>query len=168
MPPEFRAIPTAQTVTRAQLAALVGIRLEGLLAKSGQHVTAVATDVRGHWAEPWILPVTQAGVMDVFPNHTFQPSGTVLRSDLAKVMSQLLAIVGIDHQADLAKWKAARPAFPDLPASNVYYPAAALAVSAGTMSPVDGQRFSPRTPATGADVTAAVARLQQLFGQKRP
>jgi hypothetical protein len=39
------------------------------------------TDDRGHWAQRWILDITRAGIMDVFPNHTFQPAGIVRRED---------------------------------------------------------------------------------------
>jgi len=168
VPAEFRSLGTAPTVTRGQLAALVGIRLEPVLEKVTQRLTPVATDVRGHWAEPWILPVTQTGVMDVYPNHTFLPGSTVLRSDLARVVSQLLTIIAAQRPTDLAKWRAARPVFPDLPASNVYYGSAALAVSAGAMSALEDNKFSPRTPATGEAVTAAVARLQQIAGRQEP
>lgn len=168
VPAEFRSLGTAPTVTRAQLAALVGIRLEAVLEKVSQRVTAVATDVRGHWAEPWILPVTQAGVMDIYPNHTFQPGSTVLRSDLARVVSQVVTIIAAQRQTDVAKWRAARPTFPDLPATNVYYGFAALAVSAGAMSPTEDNRFAPRSPATGEAVIAAVTRLQQIAGRQEP
>ena len=149
VPAEFRSLGTAPTVTRGQLAALVGIRLEPVLDKVTQRVTPVATDVRGHWAAPWILPVTQTGVMDVYPNHTFQPAARCCASDLARVVSQLLTIIAAQRSTDLAKWRAARPVFPDLPASNVYYGSAALAVSAGAMSALDdnGSRRGRPPPA---------------------
>ncbi len=166
VPPEFKTLETNPTVSRAQLAALIGMRLEPVLTKATQHVTAVATDVRGHWAENWIMPVTQTGVMDVYPNHTFQPGGIVKRSDLARVVSQLLTIIATERPIDLAKWRAARPVFPDLPVSNVYYGLAAVSVAAGAMSPVDGSRFAPTASATGASVVAAVTRLQQIAGRE--
>jgi tetratricopeptide (TPR) repeat protein len=166
VPADFRTIDAAATITRAQLAALIGLRLDSVLGKATDHVNAVATDVRGHWAEPWILPVTQSGVMDVYPNHTFQPGNTVRRTDLARVVSQLLALIAGQRQIDLAKWKAARPSFPDLPPTNVYYGSAALAVAAGAMTPLDGNRFAPTTPVTGAAAVAAITRLQQLVGRR--
>jgi hypothetical protein len=83
MPPEYRAIEQATTVTRAQLAALIGVRLEGLVKRAPQRNTAVITDTRGNWAAPWIIPVARAGFMEVYSNHTFQPSATVRRGDLA-------------------------------------------------------------------------------------
>ncbi len=114
-------------------------------------MSAVATDVRGHWAAPWILPVTQAGVMDVYPNHTFQPATRSGGPTWRASVSQLLAVISSERQIDLASWRSARPAFPDLPPTNVYYPSAALAVASGAMTPVEGERFAPTAPATGAE-----------------
>ncbi|MEO6222709.1 MAG: tetratricopeptide repeat protein, partial [Vicinamibacterales bacterium] len=85
LPAEYRAIPTAPTVTRGQLAALLGIRIADALARSPRRLTVVVTDIRTHWAASWILPVTRAGWMEPFPNHTFQPSALVRRADLAQV-----------------------------------------------------------------------------------
>jgi tetratricopeptide (TPR) repeat protein len=165
IPAEYRALPTAQTVTRAQVAALIGIRLSGVLDEAEKRVTPVATDIRGHWAEPWIVPVTQAGVMDVYPNHTFQPSAPLRRSDLAQVLTHLLTVVSAEGRTDLSAWKAARPHFTDLPPGNVFYPAAALAVACGAMTVEDGGRFAPTQPATGPDVVAAIARIERIAGR---
>lgn len=165
VPAEYRNLPTAPTVTRAEMAALIGLRLPGVLDAAAKHVTPVATDIRGHWAEPWIVPVTQAGVMDVYPNHTFLPAATLRRSDLAQLLTKLLAVVSAERPTNLAAWKAERPHFADLPADNVFYPAAALAVASGTMAVEDGGRFAPTQPATGPDVIAAISRVQQIVGR---
>ncbi len=162
LPPEYRALPKAPTISRALVAAYVGIRLEGLIQGAPRKAVTVATDVRSHWAAPWILPVVQAGVMDIYPNHTFQPSGTVRRSDLALVAAQLIGLASSTRPAELARWKAARPRFTDLGAGNLYYTAAALAVTAGAMD-IEADRFEPSRPATGADLMAVVARIEQLI-----
>ena len=163
VPAEFRDLPGAATVTRAQLAALVGTRLEGVIDRAPSRVTAVATDVRNHWAAAWIVRVTQAGVMEISPNHTFQPASTVRRGDLARVVSQLLTL-GAANRPELPKWRAARPKFADLPSTNLFYAPAALAVAAGVMASAD-DRFQALRPVTGAEVIAAVARLEQLVSR---
>jgi len=165
IPAEFRDLPNAATVSRAQVAALIGTRLEAVIDRAPKRAAAVATDVRDHWAEPWILPVTQAGIMEILPNHTFQPASTVRRADLARVVTQLLTIVGADRQIDLARWKAARPRFADLPASNLFYNAAALAVTSGAMDTRQGDRFLPTQPVSGAELVAAIDRIEQLAGR---
>ncbi len=162
VPAEFRAIPTATSVTRAEVAALIGTRLDKLIESAPRRVTAVATDVRTHWAATWILPVTQAGVMDISPNHLFQPTAPVRRDHLAQIVGQLLNLAAAGRTTELAKWKAARPRFADLSTTNVFYTAAALAVSAGAMTAQEGGRFEPLRPATGPEVLAAIARIEQL------
>jgi hypothetical protein len=98
----------------------------------------------------------------VYPNHTFQPATVVRRGDLAQVVSQLIALALPARSSELVAWRAAKPRFGDLPPGNVFYQPAALAVSAGTMS-VDAEgAFRPTQPATGADLTKAVARIGQL------
>ncbi|MEZ5317004.1 MAG: tetratricopeptide repeat protein [Vicinamibacterales bacterium] len=164
IPPEFRAVPTATTVTRAQVAAYIGIRLEGLVARAPQRSTDLATDIRDHWAARWILPVTRAGLMEIYPNHTFQPSAEVRRGDLARIVAQVLAMIP-QRQMDLARWRAARPRFSDLPAGNAFYAPAALAVSAGAMSPRSGDTFAPTEPASGPELVAAIDRIEQIAGR---
>ena len=162
LPPEFGSLADATAVTRAQAATLIGIRLDSLLRSAPPRALDVATDVRTHWAAPWILPVTRAGIIPVFPNHTFQPDAVLFRGDLAALSVALLHLAAVERPAELAAWQAARPRFEDLPAGHVRYPAGALAVAAGIMDVSAGGRFEPTAPATGADLEAAVRRIETL------
>ncbi len=165
LPPEFGRLRTATTVTRAQVAALIGIRLSDLIRRAPRRVAEVATDVRTHWAAPWILPVTGAGIMAIYPNHTFQPDQIVRRGDLATIVAGLVRLAGSGPGSDVARWEQARPRFPDLPSSNLYYRAAALAVASGAMTAEAGGQFDATRPVTGAELDAAVARVAQLSGR---
>lgn len=161
-PKSFRDLGSAPTVTRADVAAMIGLRLPTVLSKSPKHVTVVAIDARGSWAANWILQVTQAGVMDVFPNHTFQPATTVKRSTLAEVVSRLLTLMSSEQGTDLSRWRAVAPPFTDLPKGSPSYAAAAMAVASGAMT-APANRFSASDPATGRDLVGAMTRLQQLL-----
>jgi hypothetical protein len=167
MPPEFRAIEEAPTITRAQLAALIGTRLEALLKRAPRRSTAVITDTRGSWAAQWILPVTRAGFMEVYPNHTFQPAATIRRGDLANAASRILTVIAAENPRLGSSWRNARRKFPDLPPGHLNYPAAAMAVEAGVMFPLDAGAFQLTKPVTGAEAVAAVNRLVELDGRRR-
>jgi len=162
IPAEFRDTASRAVLTRGEVAAYVGLSLPELLEKAPRRPVTVATDVRSHWASPWIAIVTRAGVMDVYPNHTFQPAATVKRSDLAQIMASLVALAGTVRPVDLARWRAARPTFADLPATNVFYRAAALAVASGALATDRDNRFEPARLATGAELTAAVDRIDEI------
>jgi len=165
LPAEYRSIGSAPSVTRAQVAAMVGIELKPVIDRAPKRATDVITDLRNHWAAPWILPVSQAGVMDVLPNHTFQPNAVVRRTELARVVSQVLNLLAARRPVDIAAWRDARPHFADVSSANASYRAIALATASGAMKADDDSRFQPLQPASGADLTAAVARLRQLAGR---
>lgn len=165
LPAEYREIPTAPTVTRGQLAALLGIRLPEAVARSPRRGAVVLTDVRAHWAMPWILPVTRAGWIDAFPNHTFQPATLVRRSELAQVMWRAAQDLAVGQPAELARWRASRPVLPDVSRSHLAYAAIAGALASGTMHVGPDGRFMPNQRVTGAEATAAVARLEHLAQQ---
>lgn len=167
MPAEYQAIEQSATVTRAQLAALMGVNLDDLLRRARRRTSVVMTDTRGNWAAPWILAVTRAGVMEAYPNHTFQPSAIVRRSDLASAASQALSLIAAERPKLAAAWRNPRRRFTDLAPGHLNFPAAALTVEAGVMTPADDGTFQLTRPVTGAEALAAVRKLRELAGRTR-
>ncbi|PYR80030.1 MAG: hypothetical protein DMF86_01885 [Acidobacteria bacterium] len=162
MPEDYKAIGAAATITRAQLASLLGVRLEDVVRRARGRNAVVVTDVRGNWAYAWIQAVTRAGVMEVYSNHTFQPNATVRRSDLAQSVSRVLVLLAPDHPRAAAKWREGRPRFADVSSGHLTYPAAAAAVSAGVLAATDDGTFQLARPVTGAEAMAAVEKLAQI------
>jgi tetratricopeptide (TPR) repeat protein len=172
LPPEFRAIEESPTVTRAQVAALLGVRLPGLLRAAPKRPAALVTDVAGHWAAPWIAGVLDAGVMEPFPNHTFQPQGVVRRADFAAIVSRTLALASALDPPRAKNWQRDHVSFSDLQPSHPAFDAASRAVGTRILTTTADGAFQPTRPLTGAEATEAVARLQKLIGprpgDKRP
>jgi len=160
LPAEYAAIPGAPRATRADVAALIAVRLEALLARAAQR-QVVITDVRGHWAQTWIEAVVRASVMDTLPNYQFDPGGTVRRGDLARTVSRVLSLIGALRPAAAAKWVNAQTAVSDVPPAHLSYPAVSVAVASGVM-PLDGGAFGLLQPVTGAEAIDAVSRLEAL------
>jgi tetratricopeptide (TPR) repeat protein len=167
MPAAFRGIGERGAISRGDLAALLGARLEPLLAGSRGQAIPLMTDVRGHWAQRWILDVARAGVMEVFPNHTFQPGTTVRRSDLARVVGLLFAKVQATDPTAAARWRGRTVEITDVAAGNAVREAADLAVEAGILSLDPGGAFSATRAVSGPEAIAAVDRLVALTGVPR-
>jgi tetratricopeptide (TPR) repeat protein len=166
LPEEFKTIEQSATITRAQLAALIGVELDDLVKRAPARPGAVMSDIRGNWAQPWILSVTRAGFMDPLPNHAFQPNAVVRRGDLAQAVSQVLNVVAASRPKDAAAWRSARPKFADVPPGHLNYPAAAIAVAAGVL-PLENGSFQLSRPVTGVEAIAAVKKLRELAGARR-
>jgi len=162
MPDQYRAIDGAPQITRAQLAALIGIRLAPWLPAMPAADAGVITDIRGTWAETWIMAVTRAAVMEPYANHTFQPEAIVRRVDLAPIASRLIVRLAPSEQA--RQFQASRIAFSDLQSGHLAYPAASTAVAAGVMVAASDGAFQPSLPTTGSEAIAMVVRLQRLAG----
>ena len=110
----------------------------------------------------WIMAVTRAGVMDAFPNHTFQPNTAVRRGDLAGAVSRVLTLIATEKPKLAARWRDPRPTFSDLSPAHLSYPAAARSVSAGVLPPLEGDTFQLARAVTGAEALDAVSKLETL------
>jgi tetratricopeptide (TPR) repeat protein len=167
MPAEYRGIESSPNVTRAQLAALLGVRLDNFLKRSRDRNAVVITDTRGHWAATWILAVVRAGLMEVYANHTFQPQSAVRRGDLAQAASRVLSLIANEDPRLGESWREAKRQFPDVSPGHLSYPAASLAVEAGVMKTLEDGSFDLSRPVTGAEAVAAVRTLEDLAERPR-
>ena len=162
MPPAFRAIAGSREITRGDLAALIGVRLENEL-RAAPVREVVITDTQGHWAADWIARAARAGVMDPFANHTFQPGARVTRGDLAGAASRVVALIAASRP-DLRPRLVERPQIVDMAEGHLSYPAVSVAVASGAMPLLDGGRFETARPVSGAEALDVVARLRALAG----
>ena len=163
LPPEVLALPTSNQITRGDLAALLGIRLEPILRQAPSR-EVVMTDTRGHWAASWITMVVRTGAMDEFENHTFQPRTPVRRVDLAHAVSRVVTLLATTRPVLRARI-ADRPDIADMDRGHLNYPDAAIAVASGVMPLVDGNGFQLSRAVSGTEATQVVERLRALGAQ---
>jgi tetratricopeptide (TPR) repeat protein len=161
LPGEVRTIEARGQLSRGDLAALLGVRFENLL-RSVAPVQLVITDLRDDWSRGWITTVAGAGVMEAYPNHTFQPTAPALRADLAAASWRLLALAAPARPA-VRPYLQQRPQISDVSQKHPLYPAAASAVAAGVMPLLDNGRFDASRGLSGAEAAAAVGRLRTLL-----
>lgn len=164
LPAEFQNIRQEAQITRGELAALIGVRLDALL-QTALSRQVVVTDARGHWAAPYITAVVNAGIMDAFDNHTFQPRQRVRRVDLATAVSRLVNLIA-QRKPELRARAGQRPSIADVVPAHLSYPAVATAVASGVMPLTDG-RFQLTRPVSGAEAVDTIDRLRALAADVR-
>src|SRR6266511_2178960 len=160
LPEEYRAIPAAQSVTRADVAALLGVRLAALLAQTRPR-QIVVTDIRNNWAQQWILAILRAGVMDVQPNYTFQPGARVRRSDMAQIVSRVLSQIAVRNPVRAKTWQGTPPTIVDVSPGHLAYGAVSQAVASAVM-PLENGAFQLLRPVSGPEAVDIVSRLEAL------
>ena len=162
LPAEYRAIPGGSSITRGDLASLIGIRLEALLARAPAQAVVI-TDARNNWASEWIMATARAGVMEPYENHTFQPGNAVLRSDLAQAVARMLKLIAAERPQLLKDWQSRVQKMGDVGVSNLHYADASLSVSAGIISLLDGGSFQLSRLVSGAEAIDAIDRIERLY-----
>ena len=165
LPAQFRAMAGSNRISRGDLAALLGVRLEDILQEAPEQ-DVVMTDTQGHWAASWIVQVARAGIIDPFANHTFQPGTLITRSDLAGAVSRVAAVMATSRPG-IRPRLAERPQIADMAAEHLSYPAVSVAVASGVMLLLDGGRFEVARPVSGAEAIDVVTRLRALAGSPR-
>jgi tetratricopeptide (TPR) repeat protein len=158
LPSEYGAIADADRLTRAELAALLYVAERGAFDRAPNKASVIATDISDSWAAEYIRRTVGAGVLEVYPNHLFQPKAFVSRMDLARALAETLDVLAPDVYS-ARRASALSEEFPDLPRENVNYSAAALAVSLGLLKRDESGAFEPQRIVTGAEAVAAVSAL---------
>lgn len=160
LPAPFAAIPSAPAITRGELAALIGVRLDDLL-RSIPPAQVVMTDTGGHWASTWIEQVARAGVMPPFEDHTFQPSAVVNRGELAAAVNRIVTVMA-SKSPDLRVRLSRRVQVTDMSPSHLSYPAVTVSVASGVLPLLPGDRFDVARPVSGAEAVDAVDRIRAI------
>lgn len=155
MPEEYRRIFGSPRITRADLAALISVKVTAL-GRAAPGEPKVAVDISGSWAREHIIKALALDIMDLYPNHTFQPAAIVRRGDLARAAARVL---------DLAQWPAsAAPVLKDMSVNNLFHDAVVRVVAAGLMDTTPDGAFEPWRPVSGPDAARVIEALVRLVG----
>ena len=153
----LRQIQTAANVTREQVAALI-VRYFPQVTERPQ-TPQIVTDIDTSWARAEIQTVIDSGVMNTFPNHTFDPSAAVTRGDLATAFARLIRVLG------LPSVNAAALPTPDVPPTSSQYRDVQLVLALSVMRLQDAGGFGVSDSVSGADAVQAAERLLRSFQQ---
>ena len=155
MPEEYRRIATAPQITRADLAALLAVKVTAL-SRTKAVEPRVAVDISGSWAREHIIKILSRDIMAVYPNHTFQPGAVVRRGDLARALQHVLDLLG--HPQTPA------PELADLTRNSLHYYPAGRVVAAGLMDLTPSGAFEAWRPVSGEEAVQVVENLVRLLG----
>ena len=150
----YRGIKSAGSLTREQLAAII-VRYFPQVAEFPQN-PQIVTDTQDSWARPEIQVIVGTGLIDPFPNHTFQPSTLITRGLFALSMSRLIRLLGLSP-ADAPPIPA-----PDVTPGDALYRDIQLVLSSGLMGLEDSGSFDAGGEVSGEEAVRAVERLLRL------
>lgn len=99
-----------------------------------------------------------AGIVDGYPNGTFQPNGDVTRAEFVKMLDLTIGLQPVANGVTR---------FTDVPSTAWYAPYVAAAVARGIVDGVTATSFAPNAPITRQQMAVMLARALDLTGTTR-
>jgi tetratricopeptide (TPR) repeat protein len=161
MPQEYQNIGQTPEINRAQLAALIFTNLK-FLQKYGASNSVIIVDVFDHWAKNYIQKAVDTGMMEVFPNRTFQPYRQISKIELARAAARILEILETNEGKKISTTQNSDLSVADVPDGNIYHAMVMKTLLAGVLSLDTDGRFHLNRPVSGAEAQSVVNRLQVL------
>lgn len=159
---DYDAVGKLQAVRREDLAALLADKLRDAAAHrmkpryydSERGITDIALSKK----RADIERAVKLGLLDVFPDGSFQPADTVQRVHFAMAVQNILNALG---QGSVFTME--RSPFRDVPQTYYAYNAVLLAIQKGILLPRFQGVFAPFEPITGKEAVRGVDRLRTLL-----
>jgi tetratricopeptide (TPR) repeat protein len=153
----FHQIRNAEMVTREQFAILL-VRYFPQLPEFRQN-PQIVTDVQDSPGRAEIQAVVDAGIVDPFPNHDFEPASPLTRGDLAKALGHLSRLLGMS----------ANPTSPitptDVAPTNALYPDIQLVLGYELIVLTGSGSFDVEGHVSGPLAVTSVEKLLRSFQQ---
>ena len=89
LPSRYNSIPSSESVSKEEIAALLAVKFKGI-ADEISGTPPIIIDISTSWASKFILQMTSIGILDIYPNHTFQPKKIVSRAEMAEILLRFI------------------------------------------------------------------------------
>ncbi|WP_416671713.1 S-layer homology domain-containing protein [Egbenema bharatensis] len=144
--------PGSRSVTAApdEIAQSEVAQNEAAQNEAAQNQTASFPDTEGHWAQPFIQPLAEQGIVTGYLDGTFRPENPVNRDEFAAVVRQAFS-------QETVREIASGEVYQDVPADYWAAPAIEEAYEMGFMQGYPGGFFRPNQPVSRAEAIVALA-----------
>ncbi len=89
IPSLYNEIPLAPAITREDLAALLAVKLKDVLGETSSQ-PPIIIDIATSWTVKFIIKATSLRLLEIYPNHAFQPKRNVTREELAETLLKVI------------------------------------------------------------------------------
>lgn len=150
LPSQYDSIPFSEAVSKEEMAALIGVKFKDIL-PSPSGSPPIIIDISTSWATKFILSTASLGILDIYPNHTFQPQKNVSRAEMAEILNRLLNKLKELGNNFIQQIPPASIEILDVSPDNFYYYPIVMVISYDIMSLAMEKRFNPEQTVSGQE-----------------
>jgi Tfp pilus assembly protein PilF len=161
IPSQYDAIPSLESVTREDLAALIGVKFEKDL-QAPPARTEILVDIATSWAQRYIVQVASLEIIRASVNHTFQPRRIINRAELADAAVRLIAVLQERGAKFVPLVETRRIQIADVTPDNPYDASITQAIGFEIMTLMPDRKFEPERTVSGDEAIRTLDLIQKL------
>jgi Tfp pilus assembly protein PilF len=161
IPSQYDAIPALESIAREDLAALIGVKFEEVLAAPGAR-TEILVDISASWAQRFIVTVASLEIIRTSVNHTFQPRRIINRAELADAAVRLIDVLQSRGAKFVPLVESRRIQIADVAPDNVFYASIAKALAFQVMTLTPDRKFEPERTVSGEEAIRVLDIIRDL------
>ena len=150
LPSQYNAIQSTESVTKEDVAALLSVMFKDIIDEQSG-TPPIIIDISTSWASRFILHTASLGILDVYPNHTFQPKKVLTRAEVAEILFRLIEHLKRKGYSFIQQIPPNRIQIADVSPSNYYYRPILLLVSYDIMALSRDRAFHPDQAVSGRE-----------------
>lgn len=152
LPSQYNAIESTESVSKEDVAALLSVKFKGILDEP-RGKPPIIIDISTSWASRFILQTASLGIMDVYPNHTFQPKKVITRAEMAEILFRFIEHLKQKGYSFIQQIPPNRIQISDVSPNNYYYRPIILLISYDIMTLSQDRAFYPDRAVSGREAT---------------
>lgn len=150
LPSQYNSIPASEAISREEIAALLAVKFKDFLEETAVK-PPIIIDIATSWASKYILKTTSLAILDVYPNHTFQPKKIVTRAEMAEILFRLINCLKREGFKFIKQIPPEKIRISDVSPQNYYYLPILQIVSYDIMGLSANRAFDPDLPISGQE-----------------
>lgn len=150
LPSQYDEIRFSDAVSNEGMAALLGIKLKDILEEPSEN-PPIIIDIATSWASKFILKMTSLNILDVYPNHTFQPKKIITRAKMAEILIRLIDHLIKKGYKFIQQIPPEKIQLTDVTADNYYHQPIIRIISYDIMTLSQDKSFQPDLPVSGEE-----------------
>ena len=162
LPSQYDSILLSKSATKEEISALIGIKFKDSLDKPTEK-PPIIIDISTSWASKYILQMTSLDILNVYPNHTFQPQKIVTRAEMAAILHRLIQQLKKKGYPFIQQIPLQQIQISDVSQDNFYYRPIVALISYDIMSLFLGRKFNPDQPISGSEAIRHLDIIQALI-----
>jgi len=162
LPSQYLNIPFKEATSREEMAALLAVKFKGIIDQE-KTKPPIIIDISTSWASKFILTTTSLGILEVYPNHTFQPQKIITRAEMAEILLRLINLLKKKEYPLIQQFPPEMIQISDVSPDNYYHNPITQIISYQIMDLDAEKAFRPDQPVSGQETVRILDIILSLI-----